>query len=759
MDPQTEELKQLLVNRYRNLGYDVQSSDDTLHLRFSPDSPSPAVMVKVAYDNAPMDRESVQRIFNDLEQQAVRNGCHQYRLVNPAGFTPECRVFEDYNLALSDSTYVRNMGKPGFLDLYAHNEKMHREIQTAFRTSNRVAAVQATGSGKSLLIAASVRDNAGKRQLVIAPRTNIHAEIARHIPKNIPVDYMTFQMLGILESEGQIGSLQYDRIYIDEFHHSGATRWGAAVQGLLAANPEAKVLGTTATSMHTHAEKGERDMAMELFDKVAGRMELPDALVRHILRTPDYVCMPSSYDNLRKDLAARSEVRSDQEKADQVNRLVDAWEKDMPLHEIIRSKLPATNCKMIVFSSDIGQLKANKKLIASLMEKAGISYKGYDYYHSGNKRTLEGLEKFKNEKTRSRAQIIFCIDMLNEGVHVPGVQAAFFLRPTGSQTVFHQQLGRIMAAGSNDCTVVFDMVDNVYSRGVADLAEGVRAASEAKADALSLPGRAYRDPEPVSFRVDDYLKLFREQKEAVAPRQQAESFEEKLARIVANYTEDGRIKIRTYNTQTRNDEAWFYTQTKKYAMDALTPEQRALMDKLSFDPYIPPEQKKEIELDKFLRNYRLHHGDIGSMSIVDQAFYKRTALQMVSNSLDLVVYRKMADAGVTFIGYKIPANYKVAQTFKLDTPEAVAEKMIALEAEAKRMAVRAGRPRLSDEQKAQNKLRKTVASKTEGETYKVNGSERRFGGVKSREEIEALKRSASMGFMENRNSSSRRARR
>ena len=228
---------------------------------------------------------------------------------------------------------------------------------------------------------------------------------------------------------------------------------------------------------------------------------------------------------------------------------------------------------------------------------------------------------------------------------------------------------------------------------------------------------------------------------------------------MANYTEDGRIKIRTYNTQTRNDEAWFYTQTKKYAMDALTPEQRALMDKLSFDPYIPPEQKKEIELDKFLRNYRLHHGDIGSMSIVDQAFYKRTALQMVSNSLDLVVYRKMADAGVTFIGYKIPANYKVAQTFKLDTPEAVAEKMIALEAEAKRMAVRAGRPRLSDEQKAQNKLRKTVASKTEGETYKVNGSERRFGGVKSREEIEALKRSASMGFMENRNSSSRRARR
>lgn len=741
-----DELKQLLVSCYRRLGYDVTSDNNTLYLRFAADSLSPAVMVRLASEGAPLDRAAVRGIFNELERKAVENGCHQFRLVSPSGFQPECRVFEKYNLALSDASYLRKLVKPGYLDLFAHNENMYREICAAFRTADKVAAVQATGSGKSLLIATAVRDNAGKRQLIVAPRTNIHAEIARHIPEHIPVDYITFQMLGLKDAENKLDSLHYDCIYVDEFHHAGATRWGAALDKLFKQNPEAKVLGTTATSMHRHVERGERDIALEMFDKVAGRMDLSEALVRHILRTPDYVCMPSSYDNLRDELLQDADVRSNPDKAGKVNRMVDRWEVDFPLHEIVRQKLPDTHCKMIVFSSDTEQLKKDKKLIAELMGKAGISYIGYDYYHSDNKRTMEGLEKFKNEKTRSRAQIIFCIDMLNEGVHVPDVKAAFFLRHTESRNVFYQQLGRIMAAGSNDCTVVFDMVDNVYSRNVSDLAEDVKMRSAEKCAALSFPDSPYVDPEPVSFRVDDYLKVFREQKEAVVPRKPSESFAERLQRIADTYTENGRIRIRAYDTRSRNDENWFNSQVKKYTLDAMPPEERTLMDKLEFDAYMPPEEKKAVELDKFLRNYNLHNRDVSNMSAIDQAFFKRTASQLVANTLELSVYRKMADAGVAFVGYKVPVNYKIAQAYKLDTIEQVKAKMAELSATHKQVAARAGRLRLSEEQKKQNKLRKAVSSKSEGESYKIDGKVRQFGGVKSREEIEALKREAASPF-------------
>ena len=32
-----------------------------------------------------------------------------------------------------------------------------------------------------------------------------------------------------------------------------------------------------------------------IFDQTAGEMPLEEALVRHVLTTPHYVCMPSSY--------------------------------------------------------------------------------------------------------------------------------------------------------------------------------------------------------------------------------------------------------------------------------------------------------------------------------------------------------------------------------------------------------------------------------------------------------------------------------
>ena len=159
-------------------------------------------------------------------------------------------------------------------------------------------------------------------------------------------------------------------------------------------------------------------------------------------------------------------------------------------------------------------------------------------------------------------------------------------------------------------------------------------------------------------------------------------------------------------------------------MDALSPEERRLIDRLKFDQYVPPEKKEQIELDRFIKNFKLHHQDISSMSIVDQAYYKRLAFQLSAN--------------------------------KLDTPEEVMAQMKELERANRKVVKRQPRVVKTQEEKDQNKLRKVVASKTEGESYKVNGGERKFGGVKSREEIEALKRSAATAFMNNTKTVSRR---
>ena len=57
--------------------------------------------------------------------------------------------------------------------------------------------------------------------------------------------------------------------------------------------------------------------------------------------------------------------------------------------------------------------------------------------------------------------IIFTVDLFNEGIDIPSVDTLLFARPTESLTVFTQQIGRglRLAAGKSHCTII-DLIGN-----------------------------------------------------------------------------------------------------------------------------------------------------------------------------------------------------------------------------------------------------------------------------------------------------------
>ena len=50
--------------------------------------------------------------------------------------------------------------------------------------------------------------------------------------------------------------------------------------------------------------------------------------------------------------------------------------------------------------------------------------------------------------------------MLNEGLHIDGVEAVILLRKTSSPNIHYQQIGRCLASGNTDSPIIFDLVNN-----------------------------------------------------------------------------------------------------------------------------------------------------------------------------------------------------------------------------------------------------------------------------------------------------------
>ena len=75
-------------------------------------------------------------------------------------------------------------------------------------------------------------------------------------------------------------------------------------------------------------------------------------------------------------------------------------------------------------------------------------------YTEERKRAIEKL-------TNGELKILFTVDMFNEGVDIPEIDTVLFLRPTQSQTIFLQQLGRGLRKSENKTHLtVLDFIGN-----------------------------------------------------------------------------------------------------------------------------------------------------------------------------------------------------------------------------------------------------------------------------------------------------------
>ena len=357
-------------------------------------------------------------------------------------------------------------------ELFEHNRTAYEAVMNHFNEGyQRACVVHATGTGKSYIINA-VSDHF-ERVLIMTTNMFTIDEIQGVINKNSPERttapiYKIYQSLLKDMNNAVDYTDKFDLVVLDEFHHSGAEQWGKAIEWVIEQNPDAKVLGTSATAIR-HSD-GMRDMGEELFEgHVLSRLPLGEAWARKALVAPVYIMAVEDSEEFYNDFIKKIEDSNLLEEKkhyyrEMARNLKDNYEMEKNAAEIIRKWLPSDSRRVIVFSRNIEEAESNKQKVEGWIKKAGFTIAGIYTVHSDKPHEVKEAQMaaFK-ENDFNGIKLMVAVDMLNEGVHIKGVDAVFFLRKTESPTIFFQQLGRCMVRSEEGCCqpVVFDFRNNV----------------------------------------------------------------------------------------------------------------------------------------------------------------------------------------------------------------------------------------------------------------------------------------------------------
>ena len=356
------------------------------------------------------------------------------------------------------------------IDLLPHNEEAFAKLKKCLENNQLVSVNHATGTGKSFIILKYLYENKGKRILFLSPSYPINDQLMQEHTKELSIDVKEFSKIdtliyrSLLKMDMDELASNYDIIVLDEYHRCGAKKWGIKVNQLLECvkkkHPETKVIGTTATEIRYL--DNERNMNNILFDGVcASTLTLADAMLREILPVPIYVNslvdLSMEYESAirkiyKKSLYDRERNYYLQLVAGIRSQIDEIVNKEEDIGQYIKR-----DGKHLVFSSTIDNIEKDKITIDKLLNCRHNEY----VVHS--RRTKEANARaLKEFRYDSDPATLYCINILNEGVHVKGVDSIFMLRPTTSPIIFFQQLGRLLSySRRKDKVVVFDLVNNI----------------------------------------------------------------------------------------------------------------------------------------------------------------------------------------------------------------------------------------------------------------------------------------------------------
>lgn len=330
------------------------------------------------------------------------------------------------------------------------------------RGRSRNLLVSATGTGKTVMAAVDyarlARHLPRARLLFVAHRKEILEQsratfcyalrdasfgefwVDGHRPERFEHVFASVQSLAKTELE-HLPPDHFDVVIVDEFHHAAAPTYKLLLRHL----KPLQLLGLTATPERADGES----ITTWFGSRIAAELRLWDAVDQQLLVPFAYYGVPDSTE--LRHLPWRRGRGYDIQALTQVYTADHVWASRV-FNVFVDKVGDVERVRALGFCVSVG----HARFMADVFCRNGVAAVAV----SGES-AMQDREDALRRLAAGTVQIVFSVDLFNEGVDVPAVDTLLMLRPTESPTLFLQQLGRGLRRHDQKalCTVI-DFVGN-----------------------------------------------------------------------------------------------------------------------------------------------------------------------------------------------------------------------------------------------------------------------------------------------------------
>lgn len=367
--------------------------------------------------------------------------------------------------------------------LTQRSDETYKEAFKILKETGKCAILRPTGFGKTLIMCKISRRY--KKVLYVYP-TEIIKKHAINLLRGMRdkdkidnvVNFCTYLSLGKLHDDvkrlaNKIANDGYDLIIFDEIHHMGAKLVKETLDILDYIDTEKiNILGGTATPDRMD---GYDVIGAYFGNSIVSFYGIDNLIEDGLIPEPYYVY--STYgtkwvveylNGLQVKMRSTEEKVNLRKKTSQIAKMLNASNIIRDSVNIVYSDIAPQYMRFMVFFSTKQILQAKTSEVVKWFKDAFPNYKVNKplIIHSDvqEKQNLNKLEELRTDN--NTIDLIFSINMLNEGYHTGNITGCVLLRPTQSQIVYTQQVGRCLQVGMENRPIIIDFVENLSTHAL-----------------------------------------------------------------------------------------------------------------------------------------------------------------------------------------------------------------------------------------------------------------------------------------------------